>query len=65
MDPDGKNVRDLGRGILPRWSPDGTQIIYIGGSQDEDPQGIYVMNADGTNRALLKAGEFMYPSWGG
>jgi TolB protein len=64
MEPDGGNVRDLGRGTLPQWSPDGTQIIYIGGSPD--PPGIYLMNADGTGKALLKGGEdLLYPSWGG
>ena len=29
----------------PRWSPDGTRILYV-----KDPKGVWIMNADFTNR---------------
>jgi Tol biopolymer transport system component len=32
----------------PSWSPDGTQIALMGASLDFGHQGVYVMNADGT-----------------
>jgi TolB protein len=32
------------------WSPDGTKIAFVAGTNDED---IYVMNADGSKRARL------------
>lgn len=41
----------------PTWSPDGTQIALMGASLDFGHQGVYVMNADGTElRQILDVG---------
>lgn len=46
-DADGANLRDLGRGLWPHWSPDGTMIGFtLYGRQDN----AFVMNADGSGR---------------
>jgi len=37
----------LAQGINPKWSPDGNMIAYIGAD------GVYVMNADGSDQRLL------------
>jgi len=54
---------------LPRdfdaaWSPDGIRIAFTHeqGDQDDEPSGLYVMNADGTGRQLLVPGARM-PTW--
>jgi Tol biopolymer transport system component len=59
MDADGENLRVLGRGGLPRWSPDGNQIAFVEGFQT------HVMNADGSERRKLTSveGGAMYPVW--
>jgi len=38
-------------GFLPSWSSDGQRLAFIGGPGDA--QGLYVVNADGTDRNLL------------
>lgn len=45
----------LGEGILPAWSPDGSQIAYIG------LDGLYVMQADGKNTRRLVQTPFFEP----
>jgi Tol biopolymer transport system component len=48
----------------PMWSPDGTQIAYIGG-QGYGTYELYIINADGTERRRLTANgshEFL-PAW--
>ena len=54
MDIDGKNVRQLTKGIVqdsnPSWSPDGKWIAF---SSKRGNGGIYVMDADGENIRLL------------
>jgi TolB protein len=51
----------------PAVSPDGNLIAYYHINFDplseEYPVGLYVMNADGTNRRLLLRGEHWSPSW--
>lgn len=37
------------------WSPDGTQLTFL---DDQPEQGVYVINADGTNRHLLIKGSY-------
>lgn len=48
-DLDGKNLRNLGAGMMPNWNKDGTQLTYSSG-------GIRLMNADGTGSRQLCAG---------
>ena len=55
-DMDGRNWRSLtagitGRHIAPRWSPDGSRILFWT-DRDGNPE-VYVMNADGTNPVNL------------
>ncbi|MCZ7571280.1 MAG: hypothetical protein M5U01_22260 [Ardenticatenaceae bacterium] len=47
---DGTDLRQVGAGIDPSWSPDGEQITY---ADWNEPRGIYVMNADGSNVTRL------------
>lgn len=46
---DGRDPLDLGPGALPSWSPDAAQIAF----STYQPRGVWVMNADGTDRRLL------------
>lgn len=57
------SVKDLGCGNVPVWSPDETQIAFMlnPGNPDDVPGGIWVMNADGSDRRRLCSG--WYPSW--
>ena len=62
MDADGTNIMNLtsspGHEGVPRWSPDGTRILYIDGGW-----GFWVMNADGTDRMRISANGDL-PDWG-
>ena len=65
MDIDGKNVRQLTKGIAldsnPAWSPDGKQIAFRSARAGG---GIYVMNANGKNvRRLTFFEEDQHPTW--
>jgi Tol biopolymer transport system component/regulation of enolase protein 1 (concanavalin A-like superfamily) len=53
---DGSQLRDLGVGAMPSWSPEGSRFVFSSYS----PRGVYLMNADGTGRRLLDA-----DGWGG
>lgn len=71
VNPDGTNPTRLTNNTsfedAPRWSPDGTKIVF---TSDRDGGGtlrIYVMNADGSNPTLLTPNSFgvgdFDPSW--
>lgn len=51
-------------GTFPRYSPDGTQIAYLGGYNGVGFQ-LYVMKADGTNSRLVSPANVIYQEWGG
>jgi hypothetical protein len=58
---DGSGMRLLAtRAWEPSWSPDGSKIAFTSDSGTHDT-GIYVMNADGSNRIRLASGS--NPSW--
>jgi len=42
----------------PKWSPSGKEIVFV---SDRVPQGIYLMNADGSNQRFITHGDD--PSW--
>jgi hypothetical protein len=44
ISPDGTNLRRLGVGFMPNWSPDGKWIAYIGGPY------VGIMRANGTHK---------------
>jgi dipeptidyl aminopeptidase/acylaminoacyl peptidase len=54
--------------ITPTWSPDGTQVMFAMSPQsiiDESPNGLYVIDADGTGLTLVIGGNTFKrePSW--
>jgi hypothetical protein len=49
VNPDGSGTLNLGPGIRPIWSPDGTQIAFTAPPPDGRT---YLMNADGSGRQL-------------
>ena len=53
---DGAQLKDIGVGAMPSWSPDGNRIVF----SNYSPRGVWIMNADGTGRELLDA-----DGWGG
>lgn len=58
---DGSNLRQIGAGIDPGWSPDGRQITYVSWNE---PRGVYIMNADGSNkRRIFDTPEPRSPRW--
>ena len=46
---DGSDLKVLGSGAMPSWSPGGKRIVF---SQPK-PAGIVIMNADGSNRKMI------------
>jgi Tol biopolymer transport system component len=54
MSADGTGPQELAEGVWPSWSPDGSQIIYSG------PDGLYVMDTDGTNSERVVAGDAFF-----
>jgi hypothetical protein len=53
-------VRDAGFG---EYSPDGSTIAYTRLSGDGEFGGLWIANADGSDRRQLVAGEFYFPRW--
>jgi TolB protein len=73
MDADGSDVTRLTETpheeASPSWSPDGTKIVYSRILDDDEPQELWIMNADGTCPTQLLAGPpgawDMMPDWYG
>jgi len=71
--PDGSNVTKLtfqtadgSSDALPAWSPDGTKLVFYRYTPRGGPQGIYVINADGTGLTWLVPGccdDAEAPAW--
>ena len=56
VNPDGKDLKKLTTNTNSNravWSPDGSQIAFIGRSQYSISSAIYIMNSDGSNVHLL------------
>jgi hypothetical protein len=47
---DGSNMRDLGRGTMPSWSPRGRRIVF---SREAPESGVWIMRADGGEQQIL------------
>jgi Tol biopolymer transport system component len=57
------HLRDVGAGDSPRFSPDDRTIAFVlyPGYPSDEPEGVWLMNADGTNRRRLC--ELAAPFW--
>ena len=57
------HLRDIGSGDSPRFSPDDRTIAFVlfPGEPSGEPEGVWLMNADGTNRRRLC--ELAAPFW--
>jgi hypothetical protein len=61
IDVDGSGLQRITNGIDPAWSPDGSQIAFV---RWEDPRGVWVANADGSNaHRVFDWNQARYPSW--
>ncbi len=49
---DGTGLKDIGVGAMPSWSPDGKKITFC---QYSPNRGVWIMNADGSNKQLIDA----------
>ena len=74
IDADGSNLKKIGRDSprdlssrYPTWSPDGKRIAFSSfinpyhPTAQQENQGLYIMDADGTNLTRITTGET--PSW--
>ena len=59
MNADGSGQQPLTEGSGAAWSPDGSKIAF---TSFQSPSGIYVINADGSDRRLLLA-DMRDPAW--
>jgi Tol biopolymer transport system component len=58
----GGRPRVLGRGYLADWSADGSRIVFARLGQTEAGDSIWLMNADGSDRRLVRQGA-TEPAW--
>jgi hypothetical protein len=68
VEADGTGLKTLAGGPawqeFPSWSPDGTKIVYDGGSSpDVRVAQVHVMNADGSGKVELTEGSGYCPDW--
>jgi TolB protein len=50
----GGDYRELARGGMPAWSPDGSEIAYVASTDDPHTNGtIWVVNADGSQNVQV------------
>ncbi len=73
INPDGTDLKQLVTAPVitfgsPKWSPDGTQIAFLGRSPYTSYGAIYLMNADGSNVHLLPVvpgnlADARFPEW--
>ena len=74
VNTDGTGLKVLAGGkdwaMYPRWSPDGSRIVYYQAVAGGDPQHVWVVNADGSGKKELTVeapGDFLarnfWPSW--
>ena len=67
MDANGGNQRQLtttGNNYLPKWSPDGRQIVFHEFDlSTRVGSGIYIIDAGGSNMRQLTNGHDYYPTW--
>ncbi|MCU0294188.1 MAG: hypothetical protein MUF10_19755 [Thermoanaerobaculaceae bacterium] len=72
VNTDGTGLKTLAGGkscqIYPRWSPDGKKIVYYQSRPgDQNPQHVWVMNADGSGKVRLTKDSLgdqnVWPSW--
>jgi Tol biopolymer transport system component len=57
-DPDGKNVVNLfneGHFLSPAWSPDGTQLAFMGGGKFRGAMDLYLVSSDGSHFRRLSS----------
>ena len=62
--PEKGTLRKIGYGNCPDGSPDGKRVTFFvnGGNPANDAHGVWISNADGTERRLLAAGHWS-PRW--
>lgn len=51
---DGSNLKAIGRGVMPRWSPGGNRIVFS--QETPDGHSVATMRADGSNVKVIEEG---------
>jgi len=46
---DGSDLKDIGSGVMPSWSPGGNRIAF----SQISPRGVAIMNSDGSHRQMI------------